>query len=416
MIKAPESEEGAAPRRIGAWGAAFIAFNGAVGAGIFGLPGKLDEAVGGFAPWLLLLAGGAVMLVALCLADLAARFDRSGGPQLYVTEAFGPFAGFQAGWLIYSSRIAATAANATVLAAYATALWPAFDKGLVAAAAILIVTAINLLHLHRVAAGLGMLALLKLVPIVLLIVAGIGFATPDTTLPDFGAVEGVALAALYAFVGFEAASIPAGETRNPRRAIPLALLGTVALITLTYVLVQLAYHAASIGGSDRPLADLAALRLGPWGTSLIAVTAIVSVFANITSAVAATPRLTAALADEGRLPAWFGKRSATTAAPIASILVYGALALAFAATGTFIFLAVVSSLARLMVYAASAAAVTAFDRRDGRVRPVRGIAIPILVLILCGWAAAQSSGKEWATLAAFVATGTLLYAIASRRA
>ncbi|MES2902652.1 MAG: APC family permease [Pseudomonadota bacterium] len=415
MIETPESKEGAAPRRIGVWGAAFIAFNGAVGAGIFGLPGKLDEAVGSFAPWLLLLAGGAVMLVALCLADLAARFDKSGGPQLYVTEAFGPFAGFQAGWLIYSSRIAATAANATVLAAYASALWPGLNAGLTAAAAIVIVTAINLLQLHRVAAGLGLFALLKLVPILMLVVAGIGYSSPDVTLPDFGAVEGVALAALYAFVGFEAASIPAGETRNPRRAIPLALLGTVALITLTYVLVQLAYHAAGIGGSERPLADLAALRLGPWGATLIAVTAIVSVFANITSAVAATPRLTAALADEGRLPAWFGKRSATTAAPIASILVYGALALVLAASGTFLFLAVVSSLARLFVYAASAAAVTAFDRRDRRLRPLMGVAVPFVVLMLCGWAAAQSSGKEWATLAAFVATGSMLYFIASRR-
>lgn len=408
------SGQDVAPRRIGAWGAAFIAFNGAVGAGIFGLPGKLDEAVGGFAPWLLLLAGGAVLLVALCLADLAARFDRSGGPQLYVTEAFGPFAGFQAGWLIYSSRIAATAANATVLAAYAVALSPGLNAGLVAAAAIVIVTGINLAHLHRVAAGLGLLATLKLLPILALVAGGIGFAQPDISLPDFGAVEGVALAALYAFVGFEAAAIPAGETRDPRRAIPLALLGTVALITLAYVLVQLAYHAADLGGSDRPLADLAALRLGPWGATMIAVTAIVSVFANITSAVAATPRLTAALADEGRLPAWFARRSASTGAPVASILVYGALALVFAASGTFIFLAVVSSLARLFVYAACAAAVTAFDRRDRRRRAVRGLAIPLVVLALCSWAAAQSSASEWATLAAFVGAGSLFYVFAAR--
>ena len=400
---------------MGPWGAAFIAFNGAVGAGIFGLPGKLDQAVGSFAPWLLLLAGGAVMLVALCLADLAARFDRSGGPQLYVTEAFGPFAGFQAGWLIYASRIAATAANATVLAAYAAALWPALPKAPIAAAAIILVTAINLLQLNRVVAGLGLLAVAKLLPLAILVVAGIGFASPEIALPDFGAVESVALAALYAFVGFEAAAIPAGETRDPRRAIPRALVGTVALITVTYVLVQLAYHAAAIGGSDRPLADLAALRLGPWGATLIAITAIVSVFANITSAVAATPRLTAALADEGRLPAWFGRRSPITAAPVASILVYGALALVLAATGSFLFLAVVSSLARLFVYAASAAAVTAFDRRDGRLRPIMGIFIPLIVLMLCGWAAAQSSGIEWATFAAFVGAGTMLYFIASRR-
>lgn len=403
------------PRRMGAWGAAFIAFNGAVGAGIFGLPGKLDQAVGDFAPWLLLLAGGAVMLVAWCLADLASRFDRSGGPQLYVSEVFGPFAGFQAGWLIYSSRIAATAANATVLAAYAAALWPGLPQAPVAAGAVALVTAINLLALRHVAHGLGVLAIAKLLPLLLLVGAGIGFASPEATLPEFGAVEGVALAALYAFVGFEAAAIPASETSNPRRAIPVALLGTVALITLTYVLVQLAYGAAGLGGSDRPLADLAAVRLGSWGVTLISLTAIVSVFANITSAVAATPRLTAALADEGRLPAWFGIRSAATAAPVASILVYGTLALILAVSGTFIFLAALSSLARLFVYAACAAAVAAFDRREQRIRLIIGIAVPVIVLVLCIWAAAQSSLEEWATLAAFVAGGSLLYLIASRR-
>ena len=84
-----------------------------IGAGIFGLPGKLDEAVGSFAPWLLLIAGLGIMLIALCYADLASRFDSSGGPQLYAGTAFGPFVGFQAGWMLYASRVAWLAANAT---------------------------------------------------------------------------------------------------------------------------------------------------------------------------------------------------------------------------------------------------------------------------------------------------------------
>ena len=98
-----------------------------IGAAIFGLPGKLDAAVGSFAPWLLLIAGLGVMLIALCYADLAARFDSSGGPQLYASAAFGPFIGFQAGWMLYAARAAALAANAHVLSAYAGALWPPLD-------------------------------------------------------------------------------------------------------------------------------------------------------------------------------------------------------------------------------------------------------------------------------------------------
>jgi amino acid transporter len=400
-------------RRMGAWGAAFIAFNGMIGAGIFGLPGKLDSAVGSFAPWLLLLAGCGVMLIALCYADLAARFDKSGGPQLYAGEAFGPFVGFQAGWLIYTARIAATAANATVLAAYATALWPSLIEWVVAGTAVILVTLINLADLRRVSASLGTFSLMKLAPLVLLVFAGIAFARPGVALPEFSAVEGVALAALYAFVGFEAATIPAAETKDPRRAVPRALLGTVAAVTLLYVLIQLAYSASGLGDSDKPLADLAALRLGDWGGTLLGITAIVSVFANITSAVTATPRLTAALADDGLLPHQFGWRSAT-GAPAVSILVYGTIAFGLAISGTFVFLAVVSSLARLFVYLACAAAVPVLDRRDRTVRLIRGIFIPLIVILLCVWAASQSSQKEWLALTAFVGAGSMLFLLARR--
>ena len=77
----PSDEQTGTRRDVGIWGAAFLALNGMIGAAIFGLPGKLDAAVGTFAPWLLLIAGLGVMLIALCYADLAARFDSSGGPR-----------------------------------------------------------------------------------------------------------------------------------------------------------------------------------------------------------------------------------------------------------------------------------------------------------------------------------------------
>jgi amino acid transporter len=402
--------EGASVRRIGVWGAAFIAFNGMIGAGIFGLPGKLDQAMGDFAPWLLLLAGLGVMLVALCYADLASRFDRSGGPQLYAGAAFGPFVGFQAGWLVYASRIAATAANATVLAAYAAAIWPVQQLS-VALAAILFVTLVNLMDLKRVMAALGMLSLFKLLPLLLLVVLGIGTARPEIVLPEIDAAEGVALAALYAFVGFEAACIPAGETRDPRRAIPRALLLTVAMVTLLYVAIQLAYQGAGIGASEQPLADLARVSIGEAGALLLALAAIISVLANISSATTSTPRLTSALADDGLLPAAFGKRLAN-GAPVVSILVYGGVALLLATTGSFVFLAVVSSLARLFAYASCAAAVPVLDRREGVTRLVRGLLVPGLAFLLCLWAAAQSNGKEWMTFGAFFVAGSLFYALA----
>ena len=400
---------------MGTWGAVFLSLNGMIGAAIFGLPGKLDAAVGPFAPWLLLIAGGGVMLIAFCYADLATRFEATGGSQLYVDAAFGPFVGFQAGWLIYASRAAALGANATVLAAYAGALWPPLDGPATIIVTVAAITLINIVGLRRAIDVLGGLTLLKLLPLLLLVLLGLGtmFPVAAPALPQFDAVEGIALAALYAFVGFEAATVPAGETRDPRRAIPIALLASVAGVTLLYVLIQLVYSASGIGQSDTPLAALAAMQMGPLGTTLLGLTAIASVLANQLSLVTSTSRLTYGMAEQGLLPRWFGYVSPRFATPSASIATLGALGLALALSGSFVFLAVVSSLARLFAYLACVAAVPRLDLASGRVRWGRGVVLPLAAGSLCLWAAAQSKPNEWLTFGAFVMAGTLLYGLAA---
>ncbi|MEO6113846.1 MAG: APC family permease [Sphingomicrobium sp.] len=399
---------------MGTWGAAFLSVNGMIGAAIFGLPGKLDAAVGPFAPWLLLIAGCGVMLIALCYADLATRFDTTGGSQLYAGTAFGPFVGFQAGWLIYASRAAALGANATVLAAYAGALWPPLDGPVTIIVTIAAITVINIVGLRRAIDVLGGLTMLKLIPLLLLVLLGLGAIVPMATpsLPSFDAVEGIALAALYAFVGFEAATVPAGETREPKRAIPIALLAAVAGVTLLYVAIQLVYSASGIGQSDTPLAALAAMQMGPMGTTLLGLTAIASVLANQLSLVTSTSRLTYGMAEQGLLPRWFAHVSPRFATPSASIATLGALGLGLALSGSFIFLAVVSSLARLFAYLACVAAVPRLDALAGRVRWGRGVLLPFAAASLCLWAAAQSKADEWRAFAAFVVAGTILYALA----
>lgn len=402
---------------MGAWGAAFLSLNGMIGAAIFGLPGKLDAAVGDFAPWLLLIAGGGVMLIALCYADLATRFESTGGSQLYARAAFGRFVGFQTGWLIYASRAAALGANATVLAAYAGALWLPLNGPATMIVTIGAITLINIIGLKRAIDVLGGLTLLKLLPLLLIVLLGLGslFPVAAPTLPRFDAVEGIALAALYAFVGFEAATVPAGETRDPKRAIPVALLAAVAGVTLLYVLVQLVYSASGLGESDTPLAALANMQMGPLGTILLGVTAIVSVLANQLSLVTSTSRLTYGMAEQGLLPRWFGYVSPRYATPSASIATLGALGLALALSGSFVFLAVVSSLARLFAYIVCIAAVPRLDAIERRLRWGRGVLLPLVAASLCLWAAAQSKSDEWLAFGAFIAAGTILYALAAAR-
>jgi amino acid transporter len=413
---AEETKQPVTRRDVGIWGAALLALNGMIGAAIFGLPGKLDAAVGSFAPWLLLLAGVGIMPVVLCYADLASRFDASGGPQLYAGKAFGQFIGFEAGWMLYAARAAALAANAHVLAAYAGALWPPLNSSLTIIGTIGAITLINVVGIRRAVDTLGGMTMLKLMPLILIGALGLLLAPiPSPVLPEFSAVESVALAALYAFVGFEAATIPAGETRDPERNIPRALLLTVAAVTSLYVVVQLAYTASGIGESDAPLAELASRSIGPAGVAILGVTAIVSVLANQLSAVTSISRITSSFADQGLLPRWFGKVSLRFATPVNSILAVGAIGLGLALWGKdFLILAVISTVARLFAYLACIAAVPRLDMLEGEVRILRGILLPAVAAALVIWAASYSNLKEWRAFAAFLAAGAILYLIAGR--
>jgi len=215
-------------------------------------------------------------------------------------------------------------------------------------------------------------------------------------------------------VGFEAATIPAGETRDPERNIPRALLLTVAGVTLLYVLVQLAYSASGIGESDAPLAALAAKSLGSLGAVVLGIAAIASVLANQLSAVTSISRITSSFADQGLLPRWFGKISPRFATPVNSILAVGGIGLALALSGTFITLAVISTVARLFAYFACIAAIPRLDFLAGKIRWVRGILLPLVAGALILWASSHSNVKEWQAFAAFLAAGALLYLIAGK--
>lgn len=415
-------QQGKYRRDMGTIGVAFIVVNGLIGAAIFGLPEVLHQAVGSFAPWLLLIGGLLVMTIVLCFAELASLTDRSGGPQRYVGDAWGRFAGFQVGWTFFAARIISQGANVLVLVAYAAAIWPAVASGPAKTALVAFVlgslTLINIVGIKRVVAVLGVMTLFKLVPLIGVTIVGIAASTSPgaVVLPQFSAIEGIALAALYAFVGFENATIPAGETRDPRRAVPRALLGGLALVTLIYFGVQWAYSHSRVAGSgpEAPLTALAADHAGDIGALLIAATIVMSVLANLTAGHTSASRMPPALADDGLLPAWFGRVS-RWGTPANSIVFYGAGAMLFALRDDFLALAVISTLARLLAYIASILSLPKLRLKAGlsAVNTTIVLAAPP-ALILSIWAATQTSREQWQVLGVFTLVGTVLFFIAKR--
>lgn len=407
-------------RDIGVVGSALLTFNGIVGAGIFALPATLASDFGAFSPWLFPLFGLSILLIAIPFARLASLVSSSGGPVAYVAP-FGPVASFQVGWLYYLARLTSFAANVTVLATYAGALWSPLGstagRAAIIIAVISFVTWINVVGVRRAIRVLDVATALKLLPLVGL--AGWALAThappAPAAVPGLGQLEAVALITLYAFIGFENSVVPAGETKQPQRTIPRALVGTVAATVILYFLVQLAYVSTMPAEAkpEAPLAEMAGLLFGPVGVVIVSLTAIASVLANNLGSATSTPRVTFALAERNILPAWFAKVHRKWQTPSNSVIFYGLFGITLALTGSFLWLAVVSTLARLIVYAASLASLPATSRSAGR--PL-GIGMGLVVaagILVCVWAAAQSKPQAWLILARLVMAGMLLAGIAS---
>ena len=412
------------PRRIGLIGSIALAFNGAVAASIFALPATLAADFGAFSPLLFPIVGLAALLIIIPFSWTAAAFPESGGPAAY-GAVFGRFTGFELGWIYYIARATAFAAGANVLTAYLARWIPGADEGafrmIVLLAATAIFAAVNIAGVRKSISLLAGLAVLKATP--LFIAAGGAIAltypwpapSPTPTLNEF---EAGLLIVLYAFVGFESAVIPAGETKNPSSVLPRAIFLTIGVTTLLYFLVQLAFVSALPAGGDNqaaPLIDLGTWLAGPAGATILTLAALASIAGSLQGIMTSTPRVSYALGLRGDLPAWFARVQPRFETPANSILFFAAVVAALAITGSFVWLAAVSTLARMIVYAVAIAALPrAPDRpRLGLVHYILG-AIGIAV---CIWAASQADAKAWATLGALAGAGLLLYAVAriSRR-
>ena len=418
-----EAQDEPLRRDIGFFGSAFLSFNGVVGAGIFALPEKLYVQFGAFSPFLFPLFGLLVLLIAIPFSRMAALHPVSGGPVVYAA-AFGRTAAFQAGWIYYVARASALAANATVLVTYLGRWWPGLAGTAPRAAIILsvcgLLTFVNIVGVKRAVRFLDALTLLKAAPLILVAVLGLvmagGAVEPPGPLPPLTQLEAAALLILYAFVGFENSVVPAGETADAKRTIPRALIATIVATACLYFLVQLSYVAVMEPGQggDAPMIAFGAALMGPAGAVLLTAAAIFSLLGNISGGMTGSTRTTYAMGRDGLLPGWFGRVSERYATPANSILFMGGLIALLALSGSFVWLAVMSTLARMIVYSISIAALPKASRGEA-LRPLMWLTVAA-ALAICAWAAFQSDIRAWLTLLCLAGAGVALFIMAQSAA
>lgn len=417
-------------RQLSGLGVWLLVMNGIIGAGIFGLPAEAARLAGGFSPWVFVICAALMLPVMLCFAELASHFDGTGGPVRYAGAAFGPYAGFMAGWAFYVARLTAFSANAVLLVGTIGHFWPGADEPrtrlLLLALLCAALTGVTCAGTRNAIGSLGILTILKLAPLAGLVVYGC-LAMPAPVLeairvapPEGTSLGTVVLLVFYAFVGFESGLVPAGEARDPRRDMPRALLRAIAVVAVLYFGLQAVSLAVlpDLAAAKRPLVEAGGALLGPAGAIAMMAGLVASVGGNLSGALFSTPRITYALALEGALPASFAVVSRRFGTPVVSIVVFGALAFALAAAGSFVWLAGLSVLTRVLIYAGCIAALPRL-RRQGPAHPAvirlpGGLAIPALAIAICLGLLTQVKLLDCLATGAMLGAGSVLYLTATR--
>ena len=404
-------------RAMGRWSLAALVVNCIIGSGVFGLPSVLAGLLGRASILAVVLSAAAMGVIMACFSEVASRFVHTGGPYLYAQEAFGRFMGIQVGWLVWFVRLTACAANVNLFVIYLGEFWSAATEPVPKLVILtLLVGILAVINFRGVRAGAGLssaFTVAKLAALGLVCVAGALYliathrvTPPSGVLPGANAWARALVLLIFAYGGFEAALVSAGEVKDPRRDMPFGLFAALVTCTVVYGLIQWVVVGVlpNPGHSQRPLADVARILIGHGGAAFIATGALVSVYGYLSGNMLAAPRLTFALAERGDFPALFGVVHSRFRTPYVSIFVFALLVWLLALLGSFAGNATLSAGSRLFYYGVVCAALPVLRRKQtvpAAVQIPGGTALAILGVLIClGMLTQIEYGKSLVLLAA----------------
>jgi APA family basic amino acid/polyamine antiporter len=307
-------------RKIGLYAATCITVGNIIGSGIFRSPHSVALELASvplmLAVWII---GGVLSLCgSLVLAELAVAHPRTGGLYVFIRENFGDAWGFVFGWanlwVIKPTVIASIISVFSLYFCEALRL-PAGTQLPVGMAAILILTFVNWLGVREGARTQTLFTTLKVLGIAALCLAAFFLphsgpqaapaAVSPMTKPLFLAMVAAMIPVLFAYDGWTDSTYVAGEIKDPRRALPIAILGGTAVVIVVYVLTNLAYFAvlspAEVAQIEAVGSETIGRITGEWGRTALAVLVAISTFGTTNGAILTGPRVTLAQAADGLL-------------------------------------------------------------------------------------------------------------------
>ena len=323
-----------------------------IGASIFVQPSEINRHVpfvpGVLAVWI--AAGVLTLFGSLVCAELSAAFPRTGGVYVFLKETLSPACGFLWGWaMFWSAHSGIIAASSVILARYVGFFVKLNDWGIraVATAAILLLSFVNYLGVRQGSVLQTIVTISKVAVIAILLVM-VFFLGPPAPVPAAGLgaaavpfrefVLGVS-AALFAFGGWHMVTYTAGETRDPERTIPRALLIGSFTVTACYVALNAAYlyllPLDKVTSSTRVAADAAFAMAGARGASLISALVILSAVGVLNGVILAGPRTYFAMAADRLAFRWLSQVHPRFRTPGRAIVLQALWSCALVATGTY---------------------------------------------------------------------------------
>lgn len=386
-------------RGLGRWDFTAVVINTIIGAGIFGLPAKVYAQIGAYSLMAFVACGVIIGLIVLCYAEVASRFSVTGGPYLYAREAFGSLVGFEVGWLYWIARVAAFVANCNLLVTYLGFFIPGANEGGMRVALVslivLVITVVNLVGIRESAVMTSIFTVGKLVPLFIFAVVGMFCIQPANfnfdIAPGYSSFSSAVLLLIYAFVGFEASVVLSGETKEPGKTVPFGLIAGILIVAMFYIFVQIVSIGTlpGLATSERPIADAAAVFLGPIGATLITAGVLISIFGNLNVGVLASTRLLFAMSEQRDLPSVFEKTHPKFKTPYVSIIVTAVVILILTIQSSFLTAVAIATITRLLVFATTCLALPVFrGRKDLPAAPFSapfGILAVVLSIGLIVW-------------------------------
>lgn len=372
------SSEAAAPAVIGAaerrrltlFDVVCIGVNATVGSGVFALPDDVYREMGGWSPLAFAACALILLPVSLCMAELAARTDETGGPYVYARRAFGEEAGFVVGWFCWVATVVAWAAVTTL---FVEIIGKSVGLGGVTTKAIgfLMVLGLGAINYVGVKPGTWVVNLVtvgKLVAIFTFVGVGLFHMKGERLGGPFPSAAhlgtGVYLT-LFPLQGFEVAPVAAGETKNPRRNVPLGTVGALVFSAILYVVVQSVLVASYPALSDKtatPLQD-AAKYLGPGIGAIVLFGSLVSTGGFTAGSALGSPRYAEAMSKDGVFPALLSRIHPRFGTPYMAIVATSIFAAALVLPFDYRRLVGIGNITVVAQYVASCLAVPALRRK-----------------------------------------------------